>query len=727
MQISEYYVKLGFRIDQQQLKLVDGQFRKLEQRLRDFGKRFDVLNKKLRVNVKLDTSQLDRQIKSIKFPAITLSNFKVDTKALQSAVSAATKQINQKIPLKTQISPQAQQRLQPLQQHWQRQSSGFSTAFGIGSGGGFGVGMLARMGPVGTAATAAIAAGMYGASKMQDLNELNQRVMNARASLTNTLASFNMSDKEPEWFKWIRSNSDRLGVDFLGQMPELSKSIANGFSLGLSKANLQEQIVAQMEFGRANNMSQDQMKRFQLAWNQIQATGRLQGDEMNQMADSGAAGINGLFAKAWANITKSGKVDAAAMKQLLEDRQKGLITSDKILPEVARLMRERAAPTLEAASKTSTAMQARFQNTQSDFALRVSESGMEEGFARLFASLNSALERISPLAESLGKRFNSFSESLGNTITKASEAFAIFNNYGEGLKTSFPPELVAMIRSVSDGISAFSSAIGNLYGHLKTILSSPLFQTLGKIAGGAMQHLANTVDSVGHAYKEATSGNFKQAGKELVGATPFAMLPQITSPAEQRIQQEMEQRQTTLASFTKFNQLGSNVIPFPQQSERVQMLVQNIEERGKASKPFIIQGKTGSLPSIQLNQKGSIQMLPQVFEKQARTFQQVIQREGVPPLQLTDNILPFFSQMPPVAQLENIPLPDRQSSAEQVVNSLSKPAAPTVINFNPSISINTNIDATTAQDMTHQVTELFRIEFQKELSGVLPVYPRAAQ
>lgn len=716
MQISEYYVKLGFRVDQQSIKRVDALLKQIESRFSNFQKRFDSLNKKLKVTVKLDTTQLDKQIKSVRFPAITLSNFKVDTRALQGAVSAATKQINQKITLKPVVSPQAQQRLQQGHQQWQRQSSGFSTAFGIGSGGGFGVGMLARMGPVGTAATAAIAAGMYGASKMQDLNELNQRVMNARASLTNTLSSFNMSDQEPEWFKWIRSNSDRLGVDFLGQMPELSKSIANGFSLGLSKANLQDQIVAQMEFGRANNMSQDQMKRFQLAWNQIQATGRLQGDEMNQMADSGAAGINGLFAKAWANITKSGKVDAAAMKQLLADRQKGLITSDRILPEVARLMRERAAPTLEAASKTSTAMQARFQNTQSDFALRVSQSGMEEGFARLFDSLNSALERISPLAESLGKRFNSFSESLGNTITKASEAFAIFNGYGEGLKTSFPPELVAMIRSLSDSLSAFSTAIGNLYGHLKTILSSPLFQTIGKMIGGTMQHLANSVNSVGHAYKEATSGNFLKAGKELIGATPLAMLPQITSPAEQRIKEEMEQRQTSLASFTKFNQLGSNVIQFPNQNERVQMLVQNIEERGKASKPFIIQGKTGSLPSVELQQV--------VQRKDDNPFIVPLQQQSFPQMKQT---FPFTA--PPIVQLENrdtIPLPDRQSSAEQVVNSFSKPAAPT-INFNPSISINTNIDATTAQDMTSQVTELFRVEFQKELSGVLPIYPRAAQ
>lgn len=667
MQISSYFATVGIRVDQQSIKNVDKLLKQIENRFTNFQRRFDSLNKKLKVNIKLDTSLLDRQIKSIKFPTITLSNFKVDSRALQSAVSAATKQINQKIPLKTQISPQAQQRLQPLQQHWQRQSSGFSTAFGIGSGGGFGVGMLARMGPVGTVATAAIAAGMYGASKMQDLNELNQRVTSARQSLSNTLNAFNRGAEEKEWFGWFRGNADRLGVNYLDQMPELSKSIANGFSLGLSKANLQEQIVAQMEFGRANNMSQDQMKRFQLAWNQIQATGRLQGDEMNQMADSGAAGINGLFAKAWANITKSGKVDAAAMKQLLADRQKGLITSDRILPEVARLMRERAAPTLEAASKTSTAMQARFQNTQSDFALRVSQSGMEQGFARLFDSLNSALERISPLAESLGKRFNSFSESLGNTITKASEAFAIFNGYGEGLKTSFPPELVAMIRSVSDGMNAFSDAIGNLYGHLKTILSSPLFQTLGKMIGGTMQHLANTVNSVGHAYQEITSGNFKQAGKELVGSTPFALLPQIMSPAEQRIKEEMEQRQTSLASFGKFNQLGSNVVQFPAQSDRVQMLVQDMEERGKASKPFVIQGMTGNLPSVQL-----------------------------------------------------------QTDRQAVIDSFSKPAAPT-INFNPNISINTNIDASTAQDMTSQVTELFRIEFQKELSGVLPIYPRAAQ
>lgn len=707
-QISSYFAKVSIDVDKASIKRVDALLSQIESRFTKFQKRIAQLTKPISVDVKFDQAKFKSQFNNLKIPAIKIDQFTVNSSSLNRAVQSATSAIAP-ITLRTRVLPPSLHRLQQgFQERTQRRTSGLSTAFGVGSGGGFGAGLLMRAGPVGAVVAGSAALGMFGSSQASKLNELNQQIVQAQSSLANTLASFGQADKTKEWNSWYRENTTRLGVNWLQGMPELSKTIANGLSLGLSTPELQNQITAQMEFGRANNMSQDQMRRFQLAWNQILATGRLQGDEMNQMADSGAAGINGLFATAWANITKSGKTDAAAMKQLLSDRQKGLVLSDKILPEVARLMRLRAAPALDAMTKTSSAEQARYQNTRADFASIASVSGLEAGFARIYKTLEQSLQRLMPLAESFGRSWDRFSVVFESSITKISEAFAIFNGYTSSFnKLSLSDGTISALQSLGDTFNKLGENVTLLKERLSTIASSPLFQTVANVFGGIASYILNAFNSLANAINQALKGNFIQAVKELSGATPISLLPQVTSPAEQRNMDAKDSRNKEVKEFNTFNQLGGNIAPpsplsLPWQSHTsptIDVVVQSQREREKALASIKVLGQSNSLPDIVLNNKTEIPK----FIAPVINFQKERQQR----LQLPDVKIATPNVAPPnkAEQLDKLVEQKRQTNQS--------------FNVSPNITVSATVNATDIDDMTNRVTEIFRYQFRAELSKEL--------
>lgn len=77
-----------------------------------------------------------------------------------------------------------------------------------------------------------------------------------------------------------------------------------------------------------------------------------------------------------------------------------------ILTYAGNLASQQAAPSLEAASKASQAEQARYQNTLNDLAMVASSSGVEEGFARIFRTLNNGLKESDDLIKGLAEGFN---------------------------------------------------------------------------------------------------------------------------------------------------------------------------------------------------------------------------------------------------------------------------------------------------------------------------------
>ena len=118
-------------------------------------------------------------------------------------------------------------------------------------------------------------------------------------------------------------------------------------------------------------------------------------------------GGTALFAQAYQAKLGGNKTGADAIQQLLADMKKGKVTSD-ILTFAGTEASQRAnkGGALGAASQASQAEQARYQNQVNDMAVLASNSGVEEGFARIFRTLNAGLSESGGLVRTLSEGFN---------------------------------------------------------------------------------------------------------------------------------------------------------------------------------------------------------------------------------------------------------------------------------------------------------------------------------
>lgn len=116
-------------------------------------------------------------------------------------------------------------------------------------------------------------------------------------------------------------------------------------------------------------------------------------------------GAVSLFAEAYQRQIGGSLTGSAATKALraaMKDRK----VTGSILTVAGDLAAERAAPSLEPAKRASQAEQARYQNTITDLAVLASNAGVEEGFARIFRTLNAGLGESNNLVEGLAEGFN---------------------------------------------------------------------------------------------------------------------------------------------------------------------------------------------------------------------------------------------------------------------------------------------------------------------------------
>lgn len=117
-------------------------------------------------------------------------------------------------------------------------------------------------------------------------------------------------------------------------------------------------------------------------------------------------GTMDVFAESYAEMTGSGLVGQEALAKFYEDIGKGNIESAKILPIVARILSERAAPKIDIMKKSSIAEQARSQNMQTQMLESFSKAGGETGFARLWRTATDAMREMDRIMPNLGEMFD---------------------------------------------------------------------------------------------------------------------------------------------------------------------------------------------------------------------------------------------------------------------------------------------------------------------------------
>lgn len=127
-----------------------------------------------------------------------------------------------------------------------------------------------------------------------------------------------------------------------------------------------------------------------------------------QLAES-LPGAVSLFAEAYQRQTGGNLTGTESIQALQAAMKKRLVKGD-ILNTAAAIASERAAPSLAMSARTSQSEQARFENTTNDLIRLANQSGVEEGYARLFRTLNDGLQESGPLVKALSEGFNTLTE-----------------------------------------------------------------------------------------------------------------------------------------------------------------------------------------------------------------------------------------------------------------------------------------------------------------------------
>ena len=393
MQISKYFASLGIEVDKSSVKKVDKALDHVENRLRKLGTfankpivlnldKFDVDQKKL--NSALGNA-LDMASNRLVFQ---IDRFDVNQTALNRSVGSAMLRASATNPLNVNSRGAG------------GSVRGSATAGAVAGGVGGLRGMPNLFGPA-----LALGLGGYGLS---NLNQRNQQVVSAQLQTSAVVQQAGGSAQQgADSFQYLRSEANRVGFNFLDASGDYNKLISGLTGSGVGLKESQKVFSGFAELARVNKLDKTTQNRLFRALSQVAGKGKLQSEELTGQIAEALPGGTALFAQAYQAKIGGNKTGAEAIKQLLADMKKGKVTSDILTyAGAAASQRANAGGALAAASTASQAEQARYQNSVNDMAVLASGSGVEEGFARIFRTLNAGLSESGDLVKSLAEGFN---------------------------------------------------------------------------------------------------------------------------------------------------------------------------------------------------------------------------------------------------------------------------------------------------------------------------------
>ena len=141
------------------------------------------------------------------------------------------------------------------------------------------------------------------------------------------------------------------------------------------------------------------------ALSQIAGKDKLQAEELTKQLGNSLPGAKDIFAQAYQQQIGGNLTGSDAIVALEAAMKKGTVRGN-ILNVAANIASQKSQAGLGTASQASQAEQARYQNQVNDMAVLASNSGVEEGFARIFRTLNAGLSESGGLVRSLSEGFN---------------------------------------------------------------------------------------------------------------------------------------------------------------------------------------------------------------------------------------------------------------------------------------------------------------------------------
>ena len=391
MNIAKYYASIGFQVSTRDIQRVDRALNSIENRLKAFQRR---LNSALNLDINrftVDQRRLNIALGNALDIASTrnvfqVSRFNIDQLALNRQLTRSLAEASRVAAAAVNIRPNATGSV--------ARAAATGAAFG-----GFGLGRL------GTAGLALIGGG-YGLSA---LNRRNQEVVSAQLQSQAVVQQALGDDYTPEQgqasFQYLRQQAQRVGFNYLDASPDYNKLLSGLTGAGFSIQQGQQVYTGFAELARVNKLDRVQQQRVFRALSQVAGKGKLQAEELvGQLAES-LPGAVSLFARAYQQQTGGSLTGQDAISALFAATKKGQVNAG-VLNFAGALASQQAGPSLAAASTASQAEQARYQNSVSDLAVVASNAGVEEGFARIFRTLNAGLSESNGLVESLASGFN---------------------------------------------------------------------------------------------------------------------------------------------------------------------------------------------------------------------------------------------------------------------------------------------------------------------------------
>lgn len=428
MQISSYKIGVRFQIDNRELRNLDRQMKALEKKFQTFGKRLNKLVsfsiEKFNVNdKKLQTSlgnALDRASNRVVFD---ITRFAVNDRNMQAALLRASRSMrggraSGAVARSTLSSDEWDRRRAVDREIWRekleaRREDAASRAAqrmsrSVDGGGVTGRHAVAAGGMGGIAARAympALALGMggFGVAK---LNRVNQEVISAQLTTQAVTEAAGLQGQGTEAFSWLRQQGNRIGFSYMDQAQDYNNFLSNSLGAGVGLEQSQDIYLGFAEYARAMGITPARNKLVMNALSQMMGKGTVSMEELRRQMAESMPGTMDVFAEAYAEMTGSGLSGQEALASLYKAVPTGKVQSAQLLPIVQRILRQRAAPKLDVAMKTSQAEQGRFQNAFADKAILASTSGVEEAFSRIFRTLTVGLEESSGLVRRLSSAFN---------------------------------------------------------------------------------------------------------------------------------------------------------------------------------------------------------------------------------------------------------------------------------------------------------------------------------
>lgn len=400
MNIAKYTASIGFKVDTQDIRKVDRALSLVENKMKAFQSR---LSKSLSLNLtrftvdqkRLNTTLGNALDAASPRVAFEVSRFVVNDRALLAALLRAARRLPPAPPGPNPPGPGPHPPAPP----GPGQRGSRRTSAGLG---GIGLGL---MGPLGYGALA-LAGGGYG---LGALNRRNQEVVSAQLQ-TSAVAQQALGDSYTpqagnQSFQWLRNQAQETGFNYLEAVPNYNKLVSGIVGAGGTLQQGQGIFKGFSELSRVYKLGQVQQNRLFKGLSDVAGKDQLMSEELTGQLAEVLPGAVSLFAEAYqrqigGNLT--GSAATKALRAAMKDRK----VTGSILTVAGDLAAERAAPNLEPAKRASQAEQARYQNTITDLAVVASNAGVEEGFARIFRTLNAGLSESNGLVEGLAFGFN---------------------------------------------------------------------------------------------------------------------------------------------------------------------------------------------------------------------------------------------------------------------------------------------------------------------------------